>query len=197
MLCTICEKRLCQELIRYHRPPSERRRDQHFYLIPWRGENELVSALVYRLKGDLAPEAWGFYATLTQLILEDRGLNFKRFRALVPMASARGGQHAHRFAQALGRALNKPVLDLLESVTTEQQKTKSREERKGARFKLKRPHTVHFTRLLFIDDLLTTGESFLQASRLFTNSENKDEQNAILTLFYRYANPSASAIQRP
>jgi len=205
LLCANCEALLVTELERHHRRAAHWPVRTQYYLIPWKQDSEqnseLLQRLVYRLKNNQSPAAWKFYAQLTIRLLPSRGLEFDRYRLLVPLAGRNDFGHAHHYAYELGRLLNKPVLDLLKSTGQKQQKLKSRAERKEVRFQLASRQAVHFTKILFIDDLLTTGESYRQARQLFTgpsdNTPADDSGQSILTLFYRYAKTNDSAIHRP
>lgn len=205
LLCKNCEARLVSELERHHRRADQWPVSTQYYLIPWKQDpeqsSELLQRLVYRLKNNQSPAAWKFYAQLTLKLLPSRGLQLGRYHQLVPLVGRTGFGHAHHYAHELGRLLNKPVLDLLKSAGQKQQKLKNRAERKEVRFQLASAQTVHFTKILFIDDLLTTGESYRQARQLFTGpseaTPSDGSGHSILTLFYRYAKTSSSAIQRP
>lgn len=155
---------------------------RHKYLIAWcKNESRTLDQMVYRMKSDNSRAAWRFYS---RLILEVIDINLKNFDGVVPIpGSSRASVHSALFADALSSALALPVFDLVtKNRDSVAQKHGSFHERKVQNFEARQPsQTELFTKLIFVDDVLTTGESFLQSNR----AVNGHKENIILTLFYR------------
>jgi predicted amidophosphoribosyltransferase len=158
--------------------------DQHIYLLDWpQCESKVLSEMIYRMKSDKSAAAWAFYAAMVYDVLKLQ-VNLARFTMLVPVPSAKQTSvHAKIFAEELGRLTGLPVCDLLskKSFAGEQKKKSAADRKTSQSIELKRPHTEHFTSALFVDDLLTTGQSFLQSQKAL----KADNGSAIVTLFYR------------
>lgn len=163
---------------------------RHYFLFLWNPqESDLLSEMIYRLKSNRAMPAWEYYGKLLYYFASDY-LWWNEFQALVPLAgSTPASVHSQILARVLSQHSGLPVWDVLQKRTWQQQKKLSAVDRKhqsqiSVRGQvLKRPE--HFTRpaqkLIFVDDVLTTGQSYEQ-SRKALNSNSED---VILTLFYR------------
>lgn len=156
---------------------------RHKYLLRWnKGENNVLSEMVYRLKSNNSVAAWAFYAKLLYNFLD---LNFKTYKALIPIpGSSKNSVHALLFARQLSILTGLPVVDILSKKTESfEQKTLTAEQRKNKVFiELRQPiFFEQFTKYIFVDDILTTGESFNQCNKAI----NDNSDNIIISLFYR------------
>lgn len=156
----------------------------HIYLFAWQGnEDDYLSQLVYRLKSDNSILALNHYSHILSEKIK-LSINNNEYNAVVPIPSARAGStHANHIANVVSKKLNLPVLDILVKYSGEkQQKHLTRSERINAhKFELVAVPSEEFTKYIFVDDILTTGESFKQCSELLSQSQN----NVIATLFFR------------
>lgn len=155
---------------------------KHYYLLDWKKNESLtMDQMVYRMKSDNSRAAWRFYA---RLLLQMAEINLQNFDGFVPIpGSSQASVHSAIFAEALSSVSGLPTLDLItRKVDAKAQKQGSIHDRKLQNFELqRRVKTELFTKLIFVDDVLTTGESFLQSNR----AVNGDKENKVLTLFYR------------
>ncbi len=111
-------------------------------------------------------------------------VNLLSFSGFVPIpGSTPASVHSTIFAEALSAISGLPVFDLLARKTdSKAQKQGSVTDRRKQNFvQRQRIQTELFTKLIFVDDVLTTGESFLQSNK----AVNGQNENIILTLFYR------------
>ncbi len=164
----------------------------HYYLLEWnKGESAELSQMVYRLKSDNSRQAWAFYAGLFYKMLKNN-VDFKNYQALIPIPSAKqSSTHAKIFAQELSALSNLPVLDVLSKNTpsaeqtseqpAEQKALSAKQRKEKVYIELKGSLSEDITKFIFVDDILTTGESFLQSNR----AVNRGSENLILSLFYR------------
>lgn len=137
--------------------------------------------MVYRLKSDNSEAAWYFYANL---LLENTNIKFQNYKALIPIPSAKKNSvHANLFAKEISRITGLPVLDILSKKTgaIEQKRRSAFDRENEVTISLKTQQVELFTKYIFVDDILTTGQSFLQSNRVVNDSN----QNIIITLFYR------------
>lgn len=164
----------------------------HHYLLEWnKHEGKTLSQMIYRLKGDNSKPAWVFYARLFHRALSKK-INFKNYQALVPIPSAKQSSvHAKIFANELSSLLGLPVWDLLKkNPAAPEQKKRSAVQREQIAAEITNisrkstPATAIaeiFTKHIFVDDVLTTGQSFLQSKAALGGSA----EDIVITLFYR------------
>lgn len=154
----------------------------HFYLLDWhKTESFFLDQMVYRLKSDNSPAAWSIYSAL---LLQKIDINFQNFKGLIPIPGSKPGSvHSLLFARELSALTGLPVLNMLikKSEASEQKKGTFFERKNQNIIKLDTHQVEHFTKYIFVDDVLTTGQSFLQSNRAI----NAKRENIILTLFYR------------
>lgn len=155
---------------------------KHLYLLNWnKDESPVIDQMVYRMKSDNSRAAWRFYA---RIFLQLSGTNLQNFDGLVPIpGSTSASTHSRIFAEALSSFSGLPVFDVVvKRANAKAQKQGGIQERKTQNFA---SHPLRkaelFTKLIFVDDVLTTGESFLQSNL----AVNGHKENIILTLFYR------------
>ena len=155
---------------------------KHCYLLEWnKNESLAIDQMVYRMKSNNSRAAWRFYA---RLLLQVTEINLQNFDGFVPVpGSSRASVHSTIFAEALSAVSGLPVLDLvIRKTDAKAQKLGSIRDRKIQNFEPRQQaKTELFTKLIFVDDVLTTGESFLQSNM----AVNGGKENIILTLFYR------------
>lgn len=180
LLCDACFNQRLRPRIRLKNASSI---SGHHYLVAWpRGESNLLSQMVYRLKDGRSAAALSFYVQMLYEKLKNE-ISWSQYRAIVPIAGSRATSiHARLLAEELSALCGLPVWDLLQkSSAFEQKKLSLSERRQRMKVTVKAPLPEHFTKLIFVDDILTTGSSFKQ-SRIALNA---NEENLILTLFYR------------
>ena len=155
---------------------------KHFYLLDWnKDESVIMDQMVYRMKSDNSVPAWRHYA---RLLLQLSEINLQNYDGFVPIpGSSIASLHSTIFADSLSVISGLPVLDLVaKKADAKAQKQGSIQDRKTQNFEVRKgAKTELFTKLIFVDDVLTTGESFLQSNR----AVNGHNENIILTLFYR------------
>ncbi|MGZ3692385.1 MAG: ComF family protein [Pseudobdellovibrio sp.] len=165
--------------------------ENHIHLYTWKpSQADFFEQLIYRLKYDQAVEALRYYSELLALKLAAE-FDLKEFSGLIPIPTAQHkSNHAFIIAETLSRKTGLPIFDiLLKEKSSRSQKTLSRVERqKQDAFRLKTPNNEQFTsgkselkRYVFVDDVLTTGQSYFKCSELVFWSK----QNVIATLFFR------------
>lgn len=164
--------------------------ERHQYLLEWKnGDSEYISQLVYRMKSDNSVLAWNHYADLLAARVHE-AIDGRNFAAVVPIPSANTKSvHAKLLAENLAEKLQLPMLDILQKKGGTDQKSLSAAERaKVQNIELKADAGEEFTdpasrhrKYIFVDDVLTTGESFKQAAAALSSARN----NLIATLFYR------------
>jgi predicted amidophosphoribosyltransferase len=166
----------------------------HFYLLDWiPGESDLLSRLVYAMKGEKAVFAIHFYAhlLLDELTL-DSDFNSSANKYILPLAgSKKGSTHSLRLAKKIAAELGFEYFEIFDKeMNTLQQKQQSAKDRQQVSIKLKNDPSVieQITQVsrasekaIFVDDVLTTGNSFKQSKDLL----NKKQEADIITLFYR------------
>lgn len=158
---------------------------QHFYFLNWcKNESDALSQMVYRLKADNSKAAWAFYTQLFYRLLKLK-IDFNSYDAIIPIPSSKKKSvHAKLFARELSVLCGLPVHDILiKKSEALAQKTLSAEQRKRAVCieRLEGILIENITKYIFVDDILTTGESFFQSNRAL----NDNSANIILSLFYR------------
>jgi predicted amidophosphoribosyltransferase len=158
--------------------------DIHFYLMNWlKTDPDFLTDMAYRLKSDNSKPAWQFYSQLFYEKHKDE-IEFKKYSAIVPIPSSNESSvHAMIFAKNISNLSGAPVIDVLyKKAQSSDQKTLSAEQRKRAQtIERKSQLNEQFTNCLFVDDILTTGESFLQSKKAL----NASGESLILSLFYR------------
>lgn len=180
LFCRICFEQEIDNLCRSHKNSHI---SSHLYLLSWEaGKSDVLSRMVYRMKSDRSVPAWRFYAEKIYVAVKDK-IDFSEYVGLVPIpGSKQNSVHAWLLARELSRQTGLEVLDLLCKPHAGEQKKRTAEERKsGVGIHRKRYLPEHFTRLIFVDDILTTGESFRQSCRAL----NCSEDSPVITLFYR------------
>ena len=167
---------------------------RHYFLIKWvPGQSDLLSRLIYQLKNNKSPIAWQYYAQ--QFILALAGeFPSDFFDAIVPLpGSTPSSSHSVLFAEALANYLRCPVLNCLQKSTGQlAQKTQTAKQRRElADTILLREKDEFFTqqmfksmRILYVDDILTTGATFIQSYRALQSRSD----SCIFTLFHRTRN---------
>ena len=190
LFCRLCFERIAlPKIIKSHKFFINA---PHVFLIPWElNDYKSIDQLVYRLKNMQSEKAFQFYLEHLAKLLQK--LNFQKTEnILIPIPSARSKfNHAHFMAKQLSLMGFGRCMDVLSKQKGHQQKHLSRRQRSQNEFFIK-PEYEDFTRsfgvgggktqqVLFIDDVLTTGESFKRCSELLGVSEKA----LCVTLFYR------------
>lgn len=182
LFCLVCLKN--EVLLRSKNQKESHLGLRHNYLLEWnKGESDVLSQMVYRLKSDNALPAWQFYAKFFYKKIKKK-INFKQFHALIPVPSINPRSvHAMFFAQQLSLLTGLPVKDVLikKSDYTEQKALSAHQRKTISTIEVKEELNEHFTKCIFIDDIVTTGESFLQSNKAL----NGGSDSLILSLFYR------------
>lgn len=157
--------------------------DEHHYLFNWqKTDPNYVSQLVYRLKGNQSPAAWKYFAKIFFEENKNR-INFTEFDVLIPVPSARRGRdHAIIFSNELARLCGLAAVSALEKRSASQQKNLSSKQRmKHSSVSVKKTAFEQITRCLFVDDVLTTGQTYQNCK----SSLPKLTKCAVISLFYR------------
>lgn len=166
---------------------SEKKTVEHLYLFDWvPGESDLLSNMVYQLKSGRCDRALCFYARL--LAVEIKKNNFD---AVVPLpGSTWQSTHSHVLAKEIARALELAYVDLFRKkgkVVAQKEKTLKQRQNTSIVVKSLEP-LEHITtdgqiksRLIYVDDILTTGNTFKLAQTALGN----DCSACVLTVFYR------------
>ncbi len=156
---------------------------RHIYLFEWvRDRDFFWSEMAYRMKGNRSAFAWKYYAALLAEPLKMMVTEYGH-EGLVPVPGTNSySVHAKLFANELSALTGLPVLDLLTKKSGLEQKKKSAVDRKAdIMIERKTGWSEYFTKLVLIDDIVTTGESVLQSDRALANGD----ENLIVSLFYR------------
>ncbi|MBC7465476.1 MAG: hypothetical protein H7256_05740 [Bdellovibrio sp.] len=166
---------------------------ESYFLLNWIPfESDMLSEMVYRMKSDKCFGAWMYYAEKAADELAEN-LNIEQIDYIIPIpGSKKTSVHSHIFAQLLGRALRKPILDILvKTQTIGEQKRKNKTERLNKTIRLHEQFTRNLNLLglarshvLVVDDILTTGSSFIQS----VEALGPVRKATLLTLFHRTAN---------
>lgn len=164
---------------------------RHIFLMEWNhGEELLLAQLVYRLKAGQSPQAIVFYS---DLLAERLSLywDFEEFEAIIPIPGSTANRtHSLQIAEQLSLRSGLPKWDALQkNPTAGQQKILSSSQRKLRNpFRITPNPPEEFTSAkrargtyLFVDDVLTTGQSVKHAESIL----NLSKRNAVATLFYR------------
>lgn len=143
------------------------------YIFDWQpGESESLSVLLHFLKGSGHPKAWRFYADLFwQRYRAHQNLESLKNAILIPSPPALPLQadHAGLFCQNLAEISGLPTHPLLlRENSVGEQKAKSKGSRKNIKLKLSEnfsPQMLRNHRLIFIDDIVTTGATAIAAMK--------------------------------
>lgn len=184
LFCNLCAKNFI--VTKTNTPCITHLPMQHLYLINWNNDDYLVKELAYRLKSGLSKSAIKYYTELLFKKIQNQ-INFLEFKFIVPIPGSKPDSiHAKLIANELSILTGLPVLDILVKKEHQKvQKTKSLAERKLVQFTVvKSAHFELFTPVIFVDDVLASGESFIEAKRAIQSAN----LSMILTLFYRSLN---------
>lgn len=158
-------------------------------------ESDLLSEMVYRLKGNRCVPAWEFYTKLClQALLSE--IDTTKIDYIVPVPSVKKASvHADIFAKLVAEQLRKPILPILVNQgggTEPAQKAKSKQERSELQISIHEKFTQKFDLLdlkskniLVVDDITTTGNSFKHVVRAL----GIPKSSYLLTVFYRAVAP--------
>ena len=97
-----------------------------------------------------------------------------------------GYDHAYELGKRVARQLDCKCVRALESHTKRDQKGLSREERReNVCFKLKRKISLRGRRILILDDIVTTGASMVEASKLILQEHPAEIDGACFAISYK------------
>lgn len=180
LFCYYCERKyLKKKLVIQKHTIGEK--DKHLYLIEWvPDESDVISHMVYQMKSNKCIFAWRYYARqFAQQSLEG-------YEVIVPLPGSKPSSvHSKIFAKFLSEEMKIPVLDcLIQDSATEvlEQKQQTKKQRLAPKKDLLvKGDFVQFTKILFVDDILTTGQTFKRSKKAL----KQKGESMILTLFYR------------
>lgn len=132
------------------------------------GEDELLSRIVMRLKGQGNLKPWREIAELVIERLDSRWWS-ERPCVFVPVPITKGRRHALEFAQGLSEATGIPWAEMfVPNEGVEKQRHKRRIERAREAFELNETFSKHEysdLHIALVDDVVTTGETIKSAWR--------------------------------
>lgn len=128
------------------------------------GESDVLSRLVFALKGRNQRRAWNFYA---QIFAKERLLEPIEYREIIlvsPPESAKSRCHGRYWAESLANHLGAKVIAPFRVISEKQQKHGNLEERATRRYELREEFTSFVQEntdalWVFADDIVTTGSS--------------------------------------
>lgn len=186
---------------------SETENYRHIYLFDWhRSESETLDQFVYRLKSNNSVQALKVYSQILAFKIKSQ-IDLNQVKAIIPIPSARiSSVHASLLAQFLSRDFKLPIWPIFQKQAgpVQQKYLNAKKRKEQSLFTLDEHQYEEFTRqdpksavysksqdqtFLFVDDVLTTGQSFLQCAELLRRHNSvlgiSIKQNIIATLFYR------------
>jgi predicted amidophosphoribosyltransferase len=176
LFCSDCFSTFCyaEESLFFRQDPVETH-----YLFEWRpAESDSLSKLFRELKGTNQSRAWDYYASLFWSAASRR-LDYYHDDEIIlvpsPARDAKVLDHAGLFCRSLSKASGFPMLPILQRKDYSEQKTKRRRERLSDRFSLVENISgdlLSGKRILFVDDILTTGQTAVSAQKAIGNSKN-------------------------
>ena len=145
--------------------------------------------MVYRLKSNNSAQALKFYGKILAAALS-HSTDTTEFAGVIPIPSSKKTSvHALILAEEIATATGLPLLNVLEKTEAPEQKTLSKTERRAGTSIHLKPNLneeftsdhVHPLKYVFVDDILTTGESFKQSCHILAGHQD----NLAVTLFFR------------
>lgn len=173
--CHLCEVKIFERSLANINMLTYRQGLPIFRLFDWNpGESDTFSSLVESLKGKYSQNEWLFYGSKLVLALETNVLQGDSQIIVPSPAIPSGRRHALYFAQGISNATGIKHMDCLEFIKHEPQRNLNKMERGKRRLKCKpdldQQHLAK--KIIFVDDIVTTGFTALAARKAFPNCEN-------------------------
>ena len=187
-LCSHCWKKLRS----FYLPPGDMIREQggltHLRLFDWNEENDLFVRLFLNSLKKAGP-CFVFNTVVLDFlhrIVQVHGLPLEAVLIPAPARSLRHFQDhafslAFSFSHLSGLSLCNPLLRLSPVNKDQSQKQKTKKERRKVRFSLKEDVDFNNKKIIFVDDVLTTGATAQAAHQTL----KKPKQFVIFTLAWR------------
>ena len=168
MLCRVCENNLFNSAYKPDLFESEVNQIPCMTLFRWQQDrNRILNRLSLGLKGTGQKAAWCYYAScVVQNWLARETPPQNSVIVPCPAVSDRH-DHAYLFAEALSQLTGIPLIMALEKTVEGPQKNLTRRERvfrSGYQFRLRNNICEKFSRVYFVDDIITTGATVSAAN---------------------------------
>jgi predicted amidophosphoribosyltransferase len=187
LYCDVCYNFIIKPIVKKLNVRQTERGNHHHYLFSWGADSDpSLDVLIYRLKKNYSLLAWAHYAAV---IVSLKPIEFwQSFDAIAYIPSSRAkADQAQFFAEQLGLLLKKPISALLSRrpLETEQKKLSRTMRQQSKKFDWCCLKNVEFTKILIIDDILTTGSSFNECLQLVSRNTKHLVEVDVLTLMFR------------
>ena len=144
-----------------------------FTLWEWPLNHPLKALWLQNLKGQEDERAWVDVAELLREFPSPQAPPWGADTLWIPLPSSGKANHALGLARALSRAYGGTLWSGLEITEKDEQKNKSRQERKERKIRpLGRVPCSSFRTVCFVDDIITTGSTFKGAFAALEYPEN-------------------------
>ena len=197
LFCNYCYSKKIEPRLDLKKHTFGNEKSQKAYSIfDWNpGESDLLSEMVYRFKSNRSVLAWKHFGELAIKALSYE-VDISEITYIIPVPGSKNSSiHALVFARIISEMYKKPILQILKKLKSKgdwaEQKQRSKQQRSQNQFALREEFTQNLDylslenkRVLLVDDIITTGNSFIQCSEVLGLANPP----VLLTLFYRTIN---------